>query len=114
MTDKVNPWMVFPTPVPGLPSVTLYRDQWDNHITAKHVEMVGQENRVGLVISTPTIVINSPDTSGYYIFVNEDVRSPHGTTPMAVCVDPADQFVVTAYYERAFRVSVSGTVIWQR
>jgi len=113
VTNRQYPWLTFPTPVPGLPDVTLYRDQWEDHIISRHVEMSGQEQIVGGVVSTPTIVINSPDSSGYYLFVNEDVRSQSGRTPLVVCVDPAERFLVTAYYDSAYKTAVIGTVVWQ-
>jgi hypothetical protein len=114
VTDKTQPWLHFPTPVPGLSRVTLYQDQWKDHIL-KHSEMLGQEYRVGVVLGTPSVVWLAPDSPDYYLFLNENVRSPHGTSGLVACVDPKEQFLVTAYYDR--RASVAsimqgGVVIW--
>src|SRR5208282_5523923 len=49
-----NPFMVIPTPLPGLAAVTQYYDTWFDKITKSHLEMVGKEDAVRLVVSSPT------------------------------------------------------------
>jgi hypothetical protein len=48
--------MVIPTPLPGLAAVTLYRDTWFDKITKNHLEMLGKEDAVRQVVSSPTAV----------------------------------------------------------
>jgi hypothetical protein len=62
--------------------------------------MLGLELTVGVVIQQPTIVTKTGDVNGYLLFMNEIVRSPGGNAPLIVCVDPAQQFVVTSYFDR--------------
>lgn len=114
MVDKGPPWLTFTTPVERAPAVSIYREQWEGHVLAGHPEMLGQENRVGEILRAPTTVAQLEDASGYLLFVNSNVTSPGGNTPMVACVDPEEQFLVTSYYDRRLLRGVPGLIIWQR
>lgn len=45
-TRQRQPFLVIATPLPELPTVTLYRDTWFDKITKNHVEMAGREDAV--------------------------------------------------------------------
>jgi hypothetical protein len=63
-----KPFMIIPTPLPGLATVTLYHDTWFDKITKNHVEMLGTEDDVRLVVSSPTAVCIASSNPGYRVF----------------------------------------------
>jgi hypothetical protein len=105
--------MVIPTPLPGLAEVTLYRDTWFDKITKNHLEMLGKEDAVRLVVSSPTAVCIASSNPSYRVFINDSVRSPGGRSLLTVYVDPVSAVMVSAYYNRSFPRLSSDRIIWQ-
>ena len=105
--------MIIPTPLPGLASVILYHDTWFDKITKNHVEILGKEDDVRLVVSSPTAVCIASSNPGYRVFINDLVRSPGGRSLLTVYVDPVPGVVVSAYYNRSFSRLSPDRIIWQ-
>ena len=105
--------MVIPTPLPGLAAVTLYYDTWFDKITKNHVEILGREDEIRLVVSSPTAVCIASSNPSYRVFINDSVRSPGGQSLLTVYVDPLPGVVVSAYYNRSFPRLGLGRIIWQ-
>jgi len=105
--------MVIPTPLPGLAAITLCRDTWFDKITKNHVEMLGKEDDVRQVVSSPTAVCVASTNPSYRVFVNDLIRSPGGRSLLTVYVDPLHRVVVSAYYNRSFSRLSSDRIIWQ-
>jgi hypothetical protein len=112
-TQRRQPFLVITTPLPGLPTVTLYRDTWFNKITRYHPEMVGKEEAVRLVVASPTAVCRGSSNPEYRVFLNNSVRSSGGSSPLTVYVDPLRRVIVSAYYNRSFARIMGDQVIWQ-
>lgn len=93
--------------------VTLYRDTWFDKITKNHLEMLGKEDAVRLVVSSPTAVCVASSNPSYRVFINDSVRSPGGRSLLTVYVDPVPAVVVSAYYNRSFPRLSSDRIIWQ-
>ena len=104
--------MVITTPLAGLAAVTLYYDTWFDKITKNHPEILGKEDAVRLVVSSPTAVCSASANPGYRVFINDAIRSP-GRSLLTVYVDPVDAVVVSAYYNRSFPRLSSDRIVWQ-
>ena len=100
------------TPLSWLPTVILYRDTWFDKIVKNHVEMVGKENIVRAVVSSPTVVCRGTANPTYLVFLDSSIRSPGGTAPLTVYVDPSHRIVVSAYYNRSFARITPDQVVW--
>ena len=101
-----------PTPVPGLPFVTLYQDTWADHIIKQHVYMAGKETLVETTVTNPTVVVPGTSNPDYVVFVNHQETSSQGS-PLTVIIDPRDQVICTALYNKTFRViSPDQEVVW--
>jgi len=108
-----RPYLVIPTPLPGLPEAVLFYDTWFDKITRYHPELLGMESAIRLVISTPNSVCTGTSNPAYRVFLNDLVRSPGGSAPLTVYVDPVPRVIVSAYYNRSFANRTASTVIWQ-
>jgi hypothetical protein len=112
-TRQRQPFLVIATPLPELPTVTLYRDTWFDKITKNHVEMAGREDAVRVVVASPTAICRGSANPRYLVFLNSSIRSPSGSAPLTVYVDPLHRIVVSAYYNRSFARITPDQVIWQ-
>jgi hypothetical protein len=63
--------------------------------------LIGKEDAVRLVVSSPTAVCIASTNPTYRVFINDSVRSPGGSL-LTVYVDPMSAVVVSAYYNRSF------------
>jgi hypothetical protein len=113
VSDGRKPLFVAPTPFPGAPSVTLFRDTWIEHITKQHVELTGQEAAVEAVVTSPTVVLAGHADTPHVVFINQAVTSQSGT-PLAVIVHPEEKIICTAYYNRSFRIIPADATLWLR
>jgi hypothetical protein len=75
--------------------------------------MLGKEDAVRLVVSSPTAVCVASSNPGYRVFINNAIRSPGGPSLLTVYVDPVDGVVVSAYYNRSFPRLGSDRIVWQ-
>jgi hypothetical protein len=112
-TRRRQPFLVVATPLPGLPTVTLFRDIWFDKIAKNHVEMAGREDAVQVVVASPTAICRGSANPGYLVFLNSSIRSPGGSAPLTVYVDPLHRVIVSAYYNRSFARITPDQVIWQ-
>lgn len=101
------------TPLPRVSPVTLYRDTWFDKIIKNHVEIAGKEDAVRAVVSSPTAICRGSANPRYLVFLNSSIRSPSGSAPLTVYVDPLHRVVVSVYYNRSFARIPPDQVVWQ-
>jgi hypothetical protein len=111
MSGDRKPLFNVATPFPGSPRVTLFQDTWTEHILPGHLEMTGKEADVQAVVTSPTLILAGSTNPNYVAYVNDMVTSSRGT-PLAVIVDPQEQVICTAYYNRSFKVISPEQVLW--
>ena len=75
--------------------------------------MAGKEDAVRAVVSSPTVICRGSANPRYLVFLDSSIRSPSGSAPLTVYVDPLHRVVVSAYYNRSFARSIPSQVIWQ-
>ena len=92
--------------------VTLFEQTWTEHIITRHVDMEGKELEVlAVVANVTTVCAGTSEDPNYVVFLNDAVTSPSGT-PLVAIVDTEAGEVVTAYYNRSFKVIKSDQVLW--
>jgi hypothetical protein len=106
-----KPLFVTETPFPRVPAATLFEDTWLEHIVRGHVYMQGREAEVRAVVASPTAVVSGTSNPDYVVFLNQSVTTSGGT-PLAVIVDPQEQIICTAYYNRSLKVVAADRVLW--
>ena len=99
------------TPLPGLPEVKLFADTWQGHIIGNHPYMAGKEKLVETTIMNPTVIMVGTSNPDYRIFVNQQQTTPSGT-PLIVIVDPIEEVICTALYNRSYRIILPEQVVW--
>lgn len=105
------PLFVTQTPFPGLSNVTLFADTWHDHIVKGHPDMHGKVDLVRTTVSSPDVVAIGTANPDYRVFVNR-AGTTSGSSPLVVIVDPEQQLICTAYYNRTFKVIQSDQVVW--
>lgn len=100
------------TPYHGAPQVTLMEDTWQEHIVSGHGEMADHQPTVKNALQKPKAVVSGTNEAGNVGFVS-DVLSPNGS-PIVVFVNPADQVVVTAGYNRGFKDLSQHVLLWPK
>jgi hypothetical protein len=105
MTGK--PLFIAQTRIPGLRRVTLFEQQWLEHIVTQHVYMIGREKQVEAVVSGATVALAGSSTMGtanpsYVIELNSQIISQSGS-PLAVIVDTQSAEIHTAYFNRSLK-----------
>jgi hypothetical protein len=111
VTDGRKALLVIPTPLPGLPQVTLYQDTWLDHIVKNHPYMAGKEKLVEVAAMNPTVIMVGTSNPSYRVFVNQQATTSSGT-PLIVIIDPAKEVICTALYNRSYRTIQTEQVIW--
>jgi hypothetical protein len=111
MSGDRKPLFSVNTPFPAAPSVTLYEDTWTKHIVPGHLELAGKEADIQTVVTSPSVVVAGSTNPNYVAYVSDTVTSSGGT-PLAVIVDPQEQVICTAYYNRSFKVISPEQVLW--
>jgi hypothetical protein len=92
--------------------ITLYEPTWQDHIIKRHVELIGKELDVQAVVANVNFVL--PGTSidpNYVVFINPKITTPSGV-PLGVVVDQTEREIITAYYNRSFRIITPDQAIW--
>jgi hypothetical protein len=87
-------------------AVTLHQDTWDNHITVNHPEMIGLDDKVELVVSTPSAIYASTSMAGSFLFVNTGIVDV--TNRFLRVAVGADRSVKSAYFSSA----TGGSPLW--
>jgi hypothetical protein len=111
VADGRKPLFVIATPLEGLSNVTLYEDTWTDHIVKGHPVMADKQELVRMTTAAPTVITLGTSNQGYMVFVNQAETSSSGS-PLTVVIDPRDQIICTAYYNRSFRTIVQERVLW--
>lgn len=111
MSKDRKPLFVVPTPLPGLPRVTLFADTWLDHIVQQHPYMQGKKTVVQATVSTPSVIMPGTSNPNYVVFVNQSVTSSAGN-PLTVMINPKDQIIVTALFNRTFKIIVQEKALW--
>jgi hypothetical protein len=101
------------SPLPASDAVRLYEDTWFYHIIANHVDLAGKELLVAQTVINPTFITIGTSNPDYVIFVNHRQVTPGGT-PLIAVVDPQNQVVCTAMYNRSYRIVPPERRIWPK
>jgi hypothetical protein len=78
------------------------------------LKWLGSKTSVRAVVSSPTAICQGTANPRYLVFLDSAIRSPGGSAPLTVYVDPLNRVVVSAYYNRSFARNTPGQVVWQQ
>lgn len=112
MSRKRTPIFTAVTPYDRTPQVTLLEETWQGHIVAGHVEMENRQPTVKGILEKPVAVVDGTNQAGNIVFIGDE-KSAAGS-PIVVCVNPTEQIVVTAGYNRKFKSLKGHTVLWPK